>query len=340
MEDNNRISVIVPVYNTKAYLEDCIESILKQKHQNLEVLLVDDGSTDGSGAICDLYADKDARVKVLRQENAGQGAARNRALDICTGDYIAFVDSDDRITEDMFSSMVAVMERERCDVVICGIRSISTYTGRQVDGKVLPRLTILEKENIMEAYLTGKIFTGMCDKLYKAQLFESIRFPTSRCREDVYILHEVLGSAQRLAFLPQIGYIQNIRAGSTEQRTYEISRAEQTELVLQRQRTYIAEKYPSLYKYTALSLAKLYYATCKEIMCRDNLRRSSEEYRLYYEKLKMELQMIDAENLPSMFRGEYRKMYKAVENTTYLYFEVFPVFIKQKLRNMLAAIRG
>ncbi len=335
----NQISVIVPVYNTKEYLKECIESILAQKYSALEVILIDDGSTDGSGEICDLYAEKDERVKVLRQENAGQGAARNRALDESKGEYIAFVDSDDRIEPDMFSNMVAAMQEEGCDIAICGIRSVSTYTGRQADGKTVSKQTVLEGEAIMEAYVTGKIFTGMCDKLYKAQLFDKIRFPATRCREDVHILHEVLGGAWGLVFLPQIGYIQNIRAGSTEQKAYDAIKTELTEAALRRQQAYILQKYPRLYGHVALSVAKLYYETIQEILCRDNLSRKSDDYYRYLKLLKTELAAVEETALPHNMQETFQTICKAAEKPGRFYLEALPAFARKKIRSGLAAIR-
>ena len=114
-----RISVIVPIYNTEKYLARCIESILCQTYTNLEIILVDDGSTDKSGDICDFYARKDNRVKVVHKENGGAAAARNFALNMVTGQYIGFVDSDDYIEPIMYQSMIQIAEEYDCDVVMC-----------------------------------------------------------------------------------------------------------------------------------------------------------------------------------------------------------------------------
>ena len=103
-----RISVIVPVYNTEKYLRRCIDSILNQTYEALEVILVDDGSTDGSGAVCDEYAEKDARVRAIHQKNGGISAARNAGIDAASGQYIAFIDSDDYVTGDMLAELLRI----------------------------------------------------------------------------------------------------------------------------------------------------------------------------------------------------------------------------------------
>ena len=116
---NPLISVIVPVYKVEKYLHRCVDSILVQTYTNLEIILVDDGSPDRCGAICDEYAAKDSRIRVIHQENGGLSAARNAGLDVCSGEYIAFVDSDDWLDPEMYAVMMAQVREYGCDVVMC-----------------------------------------------------------------------------------------------------------------------------------------------------------------------------------------------------------------------------
>lgn len=127
--ENKKISIIIPVYKVENYLERCVESVLNQTHQNLEIILVDDGSPDRCGKMCDLYSQKDNRIKVIHKENGGLSDARNVALDIATGDYIGFVDSDDYVEEDMFKTLYQLAEKYQAD-----ISSVSFYKvlGNQV----------------------------------------------------------------------------------------------------------------------------------------------------------------------------------------------------------------
>ena len=118
--NKEKVSVIIPVYNVENYIHRCLNSVISQTYDNLEIILVDDGSTDDSGRICDEYKEKDGRGVVIHKENGGQATARNFALDIATGDYIAFVDSDDYIEEDMFYSMMNEFIYNDVDIVVCG----------------------------------------------------------------------------------------------------------------------------------------------------------------------------------------------------------------------------
>ena len=118
------ISVIVPVYNVKEYLNTCVESILNQTYENLEVILVDDGSTDGSGEVCDSYAKTDARVQVLHTKNGGQAAARNRGIEVCNGEYLTFADSDDSMEPELIETLYFAQEKSGADLVSCRWRNV------------------------------------------------------------------------------------------------------------------------------------------------------------------------------------------------------------------------
>ena len=117
------ISVIIPIYNVEAYLDECVQSILSQTHKQLEIILVDDGSPDGCPAMCDAWAEKDSRIRVIHKENGGLSDARNVGIDAATGDYIAFVDSDDWIVPEMYEKMLAALKKENADICACNILS-------------------------------------------------------------------------------------------------------------------------------------------------------------------------------------------------------------------------
>ena len=123
--NDSLISIIVPVYNVEQYLSRCVDSLVNQTYHNIEIILVDDGSPDRSGEICDEYAKKDKRVKVIHQSNGGLSDARNTALDIAKGDYLMFVDSDDWIEPTMYEEMLSFMEKEQLDLVECGINLVT-----------------------------------------------------------------------------------------------------------------------------------------------------------------------------------------------------------------------
>ncbi|MBQ2932571.1 MAG: glycosyltransferase family 2 protein [Clostridia bacterium] len=243
------ISVIVPVYNVEKYLEKCIDSILAQTYKNLEIILVDDGSTDNSGKICDEYEKKDARIKVVHKENGGQGSARNLGLDICKGQFVSFVDSDDRIKPDMLERMLSALQKNSADIAICGI---ATNTGiKYIDNPVFECERVFNSGELMKEYVTtGNIHTGPCNKLYKRELFGNIRFPEIRVNEDYFIMHRLLGQSKKAVHTGENLYIQNIRPGSTEQSEF----SERNFVLLDCAEDlieYYKENFPDVYEFAA-----------------------------------------------------------------------------------------
>lgn len=210
------ISVIVPVYNVSNYLEKCLLSICGQTYRNLEIILIDDGSSDGSGEICDLYAQFDERIKVIHQPNAGQSAARNRGLDIAQGEYLGFVDSDDWIEKDMYGFLYRLLAANEADISIC-----SHYIETESKTKVrysTRQLTCFSCEEAMRALVEDKrVRNYMWDKLYKRQLFDGIFFPENRVFEDIAISYHVFYKAHRVVIQDSPKYHYLKREGSTTQ---------------------------------------------------------------------------------------------------------------------------
>ncbi len=192
-----RLSVIVPVYNVAAYLPRCVDSLLEQNGVELEILLVDDGSTDASGSICDGYAARDSRVKVIHKENGGLSSARNAGLDAAEGEYLTFVDSDDYLEPDSYGPMLALAERWGARLVCGGRYDVDGNTGEKTVG-LCPEKT----ERISGEELAGRIFlwdgcdSSACDKLYHRSLFDTIRYPEGRVCEDVPVTYRLVLKAQ------------------------------------------------------------------------------------------------------------------------------------------------
>ena len=181
-----KISIIVPVYKAEPYLKKCIDSILNQTFKDFELILVDDGAPDRCGEICDEYALKDSRIKIIHKENGGQSSARNVGLDIAQGEYIGFVDSDDWIEPDMYKKLFKLLKNDNVDMVICNINSIKDKKLR--DRKKEKRKIILKKgkENILNSrYKDNFLGWGPCNKLYKKDILKNIRFLDGRIYEDV-----------------------------------------------------------------------------------------------------------------------------------------------------------
>ena len=209
------ISVIVPIYKVERYLRQCVDSILNQTHSALEVILVDDGSPDGSGKICDEYAARDSRVRVIHKKNGGLSDARNAGIDIARGDYIAFVDSDDWLEPDTYESMLAAMEKYQAKLVCAGRFDNSDETGACTVG-LCP-----EKEELLPAVpLVRKIFhwdhmdAAAWDKLYARELFREIRYPVGRVMEDIPTTYRLVLLAGGGVLLPKPVYHYRCRSGS------------------------------------------------------------------------------------------------------------------------------
>ncbi len=209
------ISVIVPVYNVEEYLSRCVDSILAQTYRNLEVILVDDGTKDASDKICDDYAAKDPRVRVIHKQNGGLSSARNAGIDIARGEYLGFVDSDDWIEPGMYEHMLALAKKYDARLVCAGRYDISSRTGEKKVG-----LCPQKEEVISGMELLGRTFTwdgcdsAAWDKLYHRSLFETIRYPLGQYSEDVAMFYKLAEMVERAAMCNRPFYNYFHRPGS------------------------------------------------------------------------------------------------------------------------------
>lgn len=214
------ISVIVPVYNNAPYLEQCLTSILSQTYSALEIICVNDGSTDESPEILHRIAQRDPRITVLSQENNGVSSARNAGLDAANGDYIAFVDSDDELEPDMYETLFRLAAEHQADIAHCGYKKIH-LDGTTKDVRGTGELLVQTSHEALECLLSGKYFVGSpCNKLYRRELFSDVRFDTSlKINEDVLMNVQVFFKAEKIVFLdvPEYHYFE--RAGSSCGRT-------------------------------------------------------------------------------------------------------------------------
>lgn len=202
------VSVIVPVYNVETFLDHCIESIVGQTYSNIEIILVDDGSTDSSGMRCEQWKEKDSRVVVCHQENQGLSAARNTGIDIAKGDYLCFIDSDDFVTNNYIESFVKELEVTGADFVLCDIISSKLAdSAMEIDEN-----KILTPEDC-RYWLTNPIsreyvlMVVAWNKLYKRSLFESYRFPEGKLHEDEFMINYMIYHVSKAAYISNANYI-------------------------------------------------------------------------------------------------------------------------------------
>ncbi|MBQ6774726.1 MAG: glycosyltransferase [Synergistaceae bacterium] len=192
------ISVIVPVYNTAKYLDKCITSIINQTYSNLEIILIDDGSTDDSPAMCDSWAEKDSRVKVIHKQNGGLSSARNAGLDIMSGEFVGFIDSDDSIAPEYYDYLHNLMTEHDADMTTCEFYRFDEK-GREI------KFPLMHNETLSGEEMLGKIvfsapgsYINPVNKLYKAALFSELRFPEGFIHEDQFTIHHAAGSCRRV----------------------------------------------------------------------------------------------------------------------------------------------
>ena len=213
--DTSLISVIVPVYNIKEYLPRCVESITGQSYKNLEILLVDDGSTDGTGALCDTLAGKDSRIRVFHKKNGGSSSARNLGIQEAKGAFLAFVDSDDYIESNMYERLMQGIVVSGAEVVQIGRDEVDEAGNKLPDVCVPPSEDIfIESEDFMKELLLHKGDCSFCTKLVKRNLLADKRFPEGVLNEDFHLLVQLLPQIRGIMSLSGQAYHVFYRIGS------------------------------------------------------------------------------------------------------------------------------
>ena len=213
------ISIIVPIYNVDNYLEKCIDSILNQALEEFELVLVNDGSTDNSGAICDKYSNKDERVKVIHKKNGGVSSARNVGIKNANGDYIGFVDPDDYVDIDMYKKLYELCIKSNSDIAICKL-------GREINGNIINKSYdegLLELNNLegMRELFKGELYRfSLCNKLFNKKCFENIKFPEGRIHEDLSTTYKLFANSNKSIYTNYMGYIYVKRENSILTSTY------------------------------------------------------------------------------------------------------------------------
>lgn len=200
-----RLSIIVPVYKVEKYLSKCIESILAQTFTDFELILVDDGSPDRCGEICDKYAQQDNRVVVIHKANGGVSSSRNAGIEKATGEYIGFVDSDDYISPTMYEQMLASAERHSADIVICGVYRV-TEDGQIKNNEIFAKEIVFAKDEVMHDILTDKLKNYTWNKIYKKKLFKGLSYPIGYNYEDFAINYLLFERGKVFVGIPTIGY--------------------------------------------------------------------------------------------------------------------------------------
>lgn len=232
------ISVIVPIYQVEGYLRRCIDSICGQTYPRLEIILVDDGSPDGCGAICDEYAARDSRVKVIHKNNGGLSDARNAGLDAARGQYIGFVDGDDYIKPEMYGTMLDRLKSARADLAVCAFLVVDERGNVLADQQLAApdRDMLLTREEAFEQLMGKNLvsFATAPNRLYRRGLFSELRFPKGRLHEDEFTAHSIYWQCERVSFLREPLYCYVQHSGSIMGEEFSIKRLDGVDALLDR----------------------------------------------------------------------------------------------------------
>lgn len=219
MTEQSLLTVIVPVYNIKEYLERCVLSIVNQTYSNLEILLVDDGSTDGTGDLCDTLAKQDSRIRVIHKENGGASSARNVGIREAKGTYFAFVDSDDYIESWMYQRMMEIVHQRGAKMVQVGRDEINLDGSKRPDICIpVETLSWQTREEFFIELLMHRGDCSFCTKVIQKELFSGLEFPEGALNEDFHLLIEMLPKVEGLYMLPGYGYHVFYRENSNSRR--------------------------------------------------------------------------------------------------------------------------
>lgn len=312
-----KISVVVPVYNVADYLKNCIDSIINQTFEDIEIILVDDGSTDSSGLICDEYKNKDKRIIVIHKENGGLSDARNVGINKAQGEFITFIDSDDSIREDMLENLYYGCLEGDSDMSICGYQKVDEY-GNEIEEPLKENKGVYTSEQFFKKFPLE--YSQACSKLYKTKLFNEIKFPFGKIHEDEFVFHKLVNECKKITMLDEKMYYYLQRQGSITNVNYNVGRLDVIEAYTDRMKLF----------------DKLGYSVGTELLIKNCIS--------FFNNAANNLDMTIQENkerfreLQQLFKDEVLKIKCNITIKTKIKLMVF--FISPKLFNYLSKCKG
>lgn len=267
--ENDLISVIVPIYNVEKYLKRCIDSIVNQSYKNLEIILVDDGSPDKCPCICDEYSKEDSRIKVVHKENGGLSDARNAGLNVASGKYILFIDSDDWIHCDMIKVLYNAIVDEDADIAECKSIKTSEFVEEVYDNNEISITSFTTVEALLSLIKEKPLKQTVWDKLYRREVIENVPFEKGKYHEDEFFTYQVFGNSKKVVFCDRVFYYYFQREDSIMGEQFSMKRLNAIEGRYNRY-IYIKNRFPNL-TYDAHKSAfflALYYGQ-KSLRCKD-----------------------------------------------------------------------
>lgn len=297
--DDILVSIVVPIYNVEAFLPQCIDSLLAQTHPNLEIILVDDGSPDNCGDICDRYARENGNIRVIHKENGGLSSARNAGIAAATGTYIGFIDSDDFIKETMFRRLLEAAVSHNAQIAACGRYLVTEEGDVTCQAYTLPTEKQFDTQGAMkEVLMSGQLDVAVTDKLFLTSLFQGISFPIGEINEDAAIIFDLLCKTSSVVHIGTPMYCYRCRSGSITKSGYKPNKMhalEHAERIYEQLETQYPALIPSAKQYIA-------YTCCHQLslILKDKvaLRTYKAHYKRYIKPLdKYIFQMLSNANI-------------------------------------------
>lgn len=271
------VSVIIPVYNVENFLKRCVDSVIDQTYAVMEIILVDDGSSDKSGEICEDYANKDHRIKVVHKKNGGLSDARNAGITVSSGEYIMFVDSDDWIRKDCVKRLLSALQYGKTQISACAYIKTDEYKNDSIDE--VDKHDSVDIWTLDDAYrhlfLNQGIDNSAWAKLYKRSLFQEIRFPPGKLYEDQFVTYKLFHIAKGVAYIGQELYFYFDRPGSIQNEPFTARKMDELEAAMECVK-FIDEQYPYLHEEV---ICRLLSSCFHMLFAIDDKKKWNEEYK-------------------------------------------------------------
>lgn len=283
---NELITVVLPIYNVEKYLEHCINSVLSQTYENIEVILVDDGATDSCPQICDKYQKKDKRIKVVHKKNGGLSDARNEGIKHATGTYICFIDSDDFIKNTYIEKLYRIIKKNKAEIAVGNFKRVqSSDIKDELDGEAIEK-TYTGKEMIENIY-RKKLYqqsTVTWNKLYAIELFKNIKFPFGKLHEDEFTTYKLFYNCSKVVMTTEVLYYYRYVQTSIMNQSFKVKRLDGIEALEERLEFFKERKEEKLYHLSLIryeSVLMIHYMNCKKL-----LENSEQFQKELYDKFK------------------------------------------------------
>lgn len=278
-----KVSIIIPIYNVEKYIHRCVNSILEQTYSNIEIILVNDGSTDNCPKVCDIYEKKDNRIKVIHKNNGGLSSARNKGLDIATGEYIAFVDGDDYIHKNMIGELTNVAENNEVDIVHCNFEMVDE------EGNIIKcknrtykeEKTLNSYETICGHVIDYKVKVMAWNKLYKSELFKNLRFEEGYVYEDELLFPKIISKSNKNIILNKKLYFYVYAPQSITKGDITINKIISKKYLINFFEEFYLEKYPELMRHIYMLICLICIDCIKQIKVSKNLNDKDKEIRYF-----------------------------------------------------------